>query len=96
MDPDAGALKNFKDFLQLYNKMTEMCFKRCIDNLNSRKLDPHELACVEDCSQKFILYNNKLMQNFVRAQSEIMNKRMKEAEEQSMLDSEEQKKIILI
>lgn len=72
--------------------MTEMCFKRCIDNLNSRKLDPDELICVEDCSQKFILYNNKLMQNFVRAQSEIMNKRMKDAEEQQkLLDSQEQK-----
>ncbi|KAL1493075.1 hypothetical protein ABEB36_011208 [Hypothenemus hampei] len=84
MESDPGAVRNFKDFLQLYNKMTEMCFQRCIINLNLRKLDTEELKCVEDCAQKFISYNNKLMQNFVKAQSEIVNRRIKEAENQQM------------
>ena len=51
-----------------------MCFKRCVDNLNSRSLDNEEI--------KFISYNNKLMQHFVEVQGKIMNKRVQEAEEQ--------------
>ncbi|KAG5866004.1 hypothetical protein JTB14_020636 [Gonioctena quinquepunctata] len=82
MDP--GALRNFRDFLQLYNRMTEMCFSRCIDNINTRDLSNNEIACVEDCSAKFIKFNNKLMQNFVNAQTEIVNKRAAEFEKQQL------------
>ncbi|KAJ8933019.1 hypothetical protein NQ314_014258 [Rhamnusium bicolor] len=79
MEMDPGALRNFKDFLQLYNKMTEICFARCIDNVNSRILDQNEINCVDDCSSKFVKFNNKLMQNFVTAQTNIVNKRVEEA-----------------
>ncbi|KAJ8983893.1 hypothetical protein NQ317_000929 [Molorchus minor] len=91
MEIDNSALRNFKDFLQLYNKMTEICFNRCIDNVYSRNLDPNEADCVEDCSSKFIKYNNRLMQNFVKAQSEIVNKRVEEAEKQQQLQLTSQK-----
>ncbi|XP_030750464.1 mitochondrial import inner membrane translocase subunit Tim10B [Sitophilus oryzae] len=91
MDPVVCKLKTFKDFLELYNKMTEMCFKRCVDNMYTRKLDQDEIACVDDCSQKFIYFNNKLMQNFIQAQTEKANLRAKEAEEQQKLAEAEQK-----
>ncbi|CAG9855156.1 unnamed protein product [Phyllotreta striolata] len=80
MDP--GALRNFKDFLQLYNKMTEMCFQRCVNNVNSSRLDQDEIECIEDCSAKFIKCNNKLMQHFMEAQTEIVNKRIADVERQ--------------
>lgn len=67
--------------------MSEICFARCIDNVNSRKLSENEIACVEDCSSKFVKFNNKLMQNFVKAQTEIVNKRVEEAEKQKKLES---------
>lgn len=71
-----------------------MCFQRCVDNINTRKLDEYEVKCVEDCSQKFVTYNNKLMQNFVKAQQEIVNKRMKLAdEEQKALEEQQQKEL---
>ncbi|CAG9773905.1 unnamed protein product [Ceutorhynchus assimilis] len=91
MEPDSGAVRNFRDFLQLYNKMTEMCFQRCVDNLNARKLDLVEQECVGDCAQKFITYNNKLMQNFVKTQGEIVNRRVKEnEEEQKSLEAQQE------
>lgn len=74
----------FKDFLQLYNEMTEMCFQRCVVNINVRKLDAEEISCVDSCVEKFITYNNKLMQNFVRAQSVLLNKRIADAEQQQI------------
>ncbi|VEN58637.1 unnamed protein product [Callosobruchus maculatus] len=72
----------------MYNRMTEMCFSRCVDNINSRKLDDQEIECVEDCSMKFVKYNNRLMQNFVVAQQEVVSKRVAEVEAQQQLQNE--------
>ncbi|XP_063928229.1 mitochondrial import inner membrane translocase subunit Tim10 B [Zophobas morio] len=81
MNLDASGLRNFKDFLQLYNQMTERCFYRCIENTNSRHLTPSEIECSEECATKFIKFNNKLMMNFVNRQNDIMSRRIKEAEQ---------------
>lgn len=32
-----------KDFLTLYNKVTELCFNRCVDNLSQRELFDQEV-----------------------------------------------------
>lgn len=71
--------------------MTETCFSRCIDNMYSRTLDDNEAECVEDCSSKFVKFNHKLMQNFVIAQTEIVSKRIADAEQQqAVLNSQSQ------
>lgn len=62
--------------------MTETCFSKCIDNINSRKLDPNEILCIEDCSSKFIKFNHRLMGTFVEVQNVIVNQRIKDVEEQ--------------
>jgi hypothetical protein len=36
MQFDEDGLRNFKDFLTVYNQMSELCFNRCVLNLNSR------------------------------------------------------------
>ncbi|CAG9828203.1 unnamed protein product [Diabrotica balteata] len=82
------ALHNFKDFLLLYNTMSELCFKRCIDNVNSIKPDEGEIACVEDCATKFIKMNNKIMQSFIVAQTEITNKQRAEAEKKQLQEQQ--------
>lgn len=69
----------FKDFLQLYNQITQVCFEQCVDNFNRRSLEEDEVKCVEDCASKFIKYNNKLMSNFVKTQNIIVNKKIQEA-----------------
>lgn len=61
-----------------------MCFQRCVVNVHVRQLDPEEVKCVDSCSQKFITYNNRLMQSFVKFQGELVNRRVKEAEEQQV------------
>lgn len=40
MDPQ---IRQFKDFLQLYNTITERCFNSCVDNLLTRGVDPSEV-----------------------------------------------------
>lgn len=60
----------------MYNLMSEICFKHCIDNFNSRTLDPNEAYCVESCAAKFINYNHRMMNDFVKRQTDIVNKRI--------------------
>ncbi|KAB0793570.1 hypothetical protein PPYR_09099 [Photinus pyralis] len=73
-------IRTFKDFLQLYNLLSHTCFKRCIDNLNTRNLDDNEIKCVEDCAEKFIRLNHRFMAIYVEHQQVLVNRRMKEAE----------------
>lgn len=39
-------LFQFRDFLLIYNRMTEMCFKECVNNLNYRDLTPQEVRMI--------------------------------------------------
>lgn len=78
----------FRDFLQMYNGMSEICFKNCVDNFNSRTLEVDEGKCVEDCASKFIRFNHRLMENFIKLQNLIANSRMlkEESEGQANVD----------
>lgn len=40
MDPQ---VRQFKDFLSLYNTITEKCFGSCVDNILSRNVEDNEV-----------------------------------------------------
>lgn len=42
MDLDA-QLRQFKDFLQLYNTITEKCFNSCVDSFFTRNVEDNEV-----------------------------------------------------
>nr|CAD7453547.1 unnamed protein product [Timema tahoe] len=75
---DYAALRNFKDFLQVYNIMSEVCFLRCVSTLSNRDISAEEAQCVSLCTDKYVNMNNKLMQVYMEVQPIIMNKRMEE------------------
>ncbi|CAD6991686.1 mitochondrial import inner membrane translocase subunit Tim10B [Ceratitis capitata] len=77
MDPN---LRNLKDFLTLYNKVTELCFSRCVETLYERDLTNSESACIDRCVTKFARFNQKMMNVYVEVQSEINQRRMEELE----------------
>ncbi|XP_017034931.1 mitochondrial import inner membrane translocase subunit Tim10B [Drosophila kikkawai] len=87
MDPN---LRNFKDFLTLYNKVTEMCFGRCVDNLNERNLASHEDVCVDRCVTKFARFNQNMMNFYVEVQTSLNAKRMKEEEERAKIAAQQE------
>nr|CAD7265516.1 unnamed protein product [Timema shepardi] len=68
----------FKDFLQVYNIMSEVCFSRCVSTLSNRDISADEAQCVSLCTDKYVNMNNKLMQVYMEVQPIIMNKRMEE------------------
>uniref|UniRef100_A0A182NJW6 Peptidase S1 domain-containing protein n=1 Tax=Anopheles dirus TaxID=7168 RepID=A0A182NJW6_9DIPT len=75
-------LRNIKDFLQLYNKITDMCFNSCVDNLFGRDLTREEISCADNCVLKFTNVNQRLLGVYVGVQGDINQRRMAEVEAQ--------------
>ena len=80
MDPD-GAARNFKDFMQMYNQLTERCFGVCVADLGTRRLTEYEEQCVANCAMKNVRLNNRTMEVFLELQPAILEKRQREAME---------------
>ncbi|XP_068720340.1 mitochondrial import inner membrane translocase subunit Tim10 B-like [Montipora capricornis] len=62
---DDLAARNYKEFLQLYNKLTHNCFLACVTNLNYRKVTAEEQSCVDMCSSKWMNLNQRQMAVFM-------------------------------
>ncbi|XP_045204087.2 mitochondrial import inner membrane translocase subunit Tim10 B-like [Mercenaria mercenaria] len=72
--------RNMKDFLELYNKLTEMCFQRCISNFNNRGLSSDEDTCVGRCVDRYVKFNQRLMLTFMEFQNAKQEATIKEME----------------
>ncbi|CAH6792869.1 Timm10b [Phodopus roborovskii] len=46
MEQQQQQLRNLRDFLLVYNRMTELCFQRCVPSLHHRALDSEEVGTV--------------------------------------------------
>lgn len=79
MDPDQ-QLRNLKDFLLVYNRMTEICFQRCGSNFNYRNLTMDEERCLDNCAGKLIRSNHRLMNTYVQLMPKMVQRRMDELE----------------
>ena len=82
-DASEAGLRNFKDFLSIYNQMSEMCFNRCVINLNHRQLSEEEQVCSDVCAEKQMKYNNRIMGVYMVEQPIATERKMKEAEAQA-------------
>ncbi|CAK6953912.1 mitochondrial import inner membrane translocase subunit Tim10 B [Scomber scombrus] len=79
MDADQ-QLRNLRDFLLVYNRMTEACFQRCSSNFNYRNLTMDEERCVDSCAGKLIRSNHRLMGTYVQLMPRMVQRRMEEME----------------
>uniref|UniRef100_T1JAV5 Mitochondrial import inner membrane translocase subunit n=1 Tax=Strigamia maritima TaxID=126957 RepID=T1JAV5_STRMM len=79
------ALRNFRDFLTIYNQMTELCFSRCVDSLNYRQLSPDEVSCVDKCASKHVNINHRMMSIYMEVQPQIVSRRIEEMNQQNQL-----------
>ncbi|KAM8900569.1 mitochondrial import inner membrane translocase subunit Tim10 B [Spinachia spinachia] len=73
-------LRNLRDFLLVYNRMTEICFQRCSSNFNYRNLTMDEERCVDSCAGKLIRSNHRLMATYVQLMPRMVQRRMEEME----------------
>ncbi|XP_068457116.1 mitochondrial import inner membrane translocase subunit Tim10 B [Clinocottus analis] len=79
MEPEQ-QLRNLRDFLLVYNRMTEICFQRCSSNFNYRNLTMDEESCVDNCAGKLIRSNHRLMNTYVQLMPRMVQRRMEEME----------------
>ena len=47
-------IKNYKDFLTNYNKLSESCFNDCISDFTTEKIWKGEKKCFLNCADKFL------------------------------------------
>ncbi|XP_005111393.1 mitochondrial import inner membrane translocase subunit Tim10B [Aplysia californica] len=57
--------RGLKDFLTLYNTITEYCFNKCVSNFNERSASGQERSCIEVCTDNYVQFNQRFMFNFV-------------------------------
>ncbi|KAJ8402299.1 hypothetical protein AAFF_G00371640 [Aldrovandia affinis] len=78
MEQDQQQVRNLRDFLLVYNRMTEICFQRCTSNLNYRNLTMDEEHCVDSCAGKLIRSNHRLMGTYVQLLPALVQRRLDE------------------
>lgn len=77
---DLNNLRNFKDFLGLYNRLSEICFGACVENLNARSLSTAEVSCVEKCCTKYTNMNHRIIRTYSEVQPVIQQQKVEEME----------------
>ncbi|KAM6099948.1 mitochondrial import inner membrane translocase subunit Tim10 B [Theristicus caerulescens] len=83
MEPGAEhqqQLRSLRDFLLVYNRMTELCFRHCVSNLNYRLLTGREESCLDSCAAKLVHANHRLMSAYVALMPSIMQRRASDYE----------------
>ncbi|KAF7236588.1 Mitochondrial import inner membrane translocase subunit Tim10 B [Varanus komodoensis] len=73
-------LRSLRDFLLVYNRMTEACFQRCVSNLNYRALARDEESCLDNCASKLVRSNHRLMAAYVQLMPSIVQRRISDYE----------------
>ncbi|CAN0405404.1 mitochondrial import inner membrane translocase subunit Tim9 [Lethenteron reissneri] len=61
---EADQIKQFKDFLGSYNKLSELCFMDCVKDFTVRKVLDEENNCTETCMQKYLKMTQRISQRF--------------------------------
>lgn len=71
-------LRNFRDFLLVFNQISETCFRRCANTFLTRDITPNEDLCIKNCTEKHVNANHKIMELYVEIQPVLVRKRIEE------------------
>jgi len=58
------AIKQFKDFILNYNRLSEICFNDCVWELTTRAVTDKEDKCATNCFDKYLKMNQRISQRF--------------------------------
>ncbi|KAG7209048.1 hypothetical protein KM043_015207 [Ampulex compressa] len=75
---DVLQIRNFRDFLLLYNQISETCFKKCTNTFASREIEEDEEVCVKNCVEKHVHANHKIMEVYMEVQPIMVRRRIDE------------------
>lgn len=65
---DTAQVKTFRDFLQNYNRVSEVCFRACIWDFTTRTIKEKEDKCSTACVEKYLKTNHRVSQRFQEMQ----------------------------
>ncbi|XP_045139989.1 mitochondrial import inner membrane translocase subunit Tim9-like [Echinops telfairi] len=51
---ESDQIKQFKEFLRTYNKLTEICFLDCVKDFTTREVKPEETTCSKHYLQNYL------------------------------------------
>jgi len=78
---DESSLRNMREFLETYNKMSEMCFKKCVISVHDRSLTEEERNCADLCTEINVRVNHKVLDAFMVEQPRINQQQMEKMEQ---------------
>ncbi|XP_033622806.1 mitochondrial import inner membrane translocase subunit Tim9 isoform X1 [Fukomys damarensis] len=61
---ESDQIKQFREFLGTYNKLTETCFLDCVKDFTTREVKPEEITCSEHCLQKYLKMTQRISMRF--------------------------------
>ncbi|XP_059813183.1 mitochondrial import inner membrane translocase subunit Tim9 [Hypanus sabinus] len=61
---ETDQIKQFKEFLGTYNKLTEHCFMDCVKDFTTRDVKTEEVTCSEHCLQKYLKMTQRISMRF--------------------------------
>jgi import inner membrane translocase subunit TIM9 len=65
LDPETeNVMKQFREFLSSYNRLSEMCFTDCVHDMTTRKVLDSESACALNCMDKYLKMTQRISQRF--------------------------------
>jgi len=53
-----------RDQLQLYNRLTQGCFRECVSTFHQKALTKEETKCISNCASKFLNMSKRVGQRF--------------------------------
>ncbi|XP_046337585.2 mitochondrial import inner membrane translocase subunit Tim9-like [Haliotis rufescens] len=63
LDPES-TVKQFREFLSSYNKLSEQCFQDCVNDFTTRKVLDGESSCSTNCLEKYLKLTQRISQRF--------------------------------
>ena len=68
---NSEKIKNYKDFLTNYNKLSELCFNDCIRDFSTEKIWKGEKNCTLKCAEKHFKGSHEILTKFMEQVSNI-------------------------
>uniref|UniRef100_A0A0L8G4G8 Mitochondrial import inner membrane translocase subunit n=1 Tax=Octopus bimaculoides TaxID=37653 RepID=A0A0L8G4G8_OCTBM len=57
-------MKQFREFLSSYNKLSSMCFIDCVNDFTTRQVLDKESSCAINCMEKYLKMTQRITQRF--------------------------------
>lgn len=95
MSASIANLTQLKEFLTVYNTLTEKCFNSCVQEFNHHQLIQQEADCTLRCIDKLMVVNRRLMLVFADIAPSTIFKQNKESNQKTLPLNKESSETVL-